>query len=230
MSATRIERLFRRYNPDFRYRHEIYDDLLKQCLEESDVWLDIGCGRNEHIAKFGSKVETALGIDVESHPGRVEAPFLEAGIRELPLPSDYADLVTLRMVVEHLEKIPEDLLEVERVLKPGGRLIILTTNTASPIVLIPRILPFRLKEWLIRKSFGVPSEDTFPTYHRFNTPAKFQEGVGRLKPVDIRYIEQFTFSRTMLALMFGAWYMATKPSMFKSLRSNLLGVFRKELR
>ncbi len=228
MNAARLERWFRKKNPDFRYRHEIYNDILIKCLAETGVWLDIGCGRNQHVAELGHHVDHAIGIDVASHPGRVEAPFLEAGIRSLPLPSDYADLVTLRMVVEHLEKFPDDLLEVERVLKPGGKLIVLTTNAISPIIFIPRILPYRLKEWMIRKSLGVPSEDTFPTYHRFNTPGKFRKGVGRLKSVDVQFIEQFPFSNLLMMAIFGTWYLLTKPTICASFRSNILGIFQKE--
>lgn len=143
--------------------------------------MDIGCGKNENIADFGHLAKKAIGIDVLDHPERVEAPFLLADMRSIPLPSEYADLITLRFVVEHLQKIPADFSEVLRLLKPGGNLIILTTNSWSPLIFLPRLVSFRVKRWVIQHTFGVQSDDIFETYHRFNSFGIMKRGVPPLR-------------------------------------------------
>lgn len=226
-NETRLERLFRKLDPQYQHRYEIYDETVFGCLTSKSVWVDIGCGRNEHVAAFGSAAAFAVGIDVSRHPQRTPAPFIQADLRHLPLPADFADLVTLRMVVEHLARVPDDFFEVNRILKSGGKLIILTTNSSSPVVFLPRLLPYRWKEWLLRKSFRVERDDLFPTHHRFNSPQKFRRGVYDVRLVSLRFLEQVPFSRFWLTFIFGSWYLLTKPFFCRRIRSNILAVFQK---
>lgn len=226
-NETRIERFFRQLDPEYQHRYEIYDETVLKCLAPQGVWVDIGCGRNEHVAAFGSKAAYALGIDVTEHPQRIPAPFIRADLRHLPLHAHSVDLVTLRMVVEHLERIPDDFFAINRILKPGGQLIILTTNSVSPVIFLPRLLPYRWKEWLLRKSFQVESGDLFPTYHRFNSPQKLRRGVYDLQLVSLKFLEQVPFSRFWLTLIFGSWYLLTKPFFCRRIRSNMLAVFQR---
>jgi SAM-dependent methyltransferase len=222
-----IEKILHRLFPRYRPRHEIYDDLLLEHLHEDSVWLDIGCGRNEHIARYGGHAKTAIGIDTVVDPDITGAPFIEADLRKIPLPSGYADLITLRMVVEHLERVPDDFTEIERLLKPNGRLIFMTTNIMSPVVFLPRLIPNWLKKRLILKIFKVVDKDVFPTHHRFNSPRVIRNGVCHLRPVTIQYLELVPTARPMLMLAFGLWYSFVQFSAFKYLRSNILAVFEK---
>ncbi len=187
--------------------------------------MDIGCGKNENIADFGHLAKKAIGIDVLDHPERVEAPFLLADMRSIPLPSEYADLITLRFVVEHLQKIPADFSEVLRLLKPGGNLIILTTNSWSPLIFLPRLVSFRVKRWVIQHTFGVQSDDIFETYHRFNSFGIMKRGVPPLRLSRLDFIEQVPFDKALLTIVFGLWYSMVRFSPLKYLRSNLLAVF-----
>ena len=223
---NRIEKFFRSRNPEYRPRWEAYNTLLAASLSREKVWYDIGCGANEFVEEFGSLAGRSLGIDRAVHPGMTNAPFLQAPAGEIPLPSRSADLITLRMVVEHFEHYPDDIAEIHRLLKPGGLLIVMTTNALSPIVFVPRLIPFRLKEWIIRKLFRVDSSDVYPTYHRFNTPGKFAKGFGVFHLQRLEYLEQISPVRPVLTLLFGLWYVLTKPRAFQPLRSNILAVFQ----
>ena len=188
MKANWSEKLFRKVNPEYRPRWEIYEEVVCNCIAKDTVWLDIGCGKNEGVAEFGHKAKIALGIDKLDYEDRTDAPFLQANLRNIPLPSCYANLVTLRLVAEHLEKLPEDFSEICRLLLPEGRLIVLTTNSLSPLVFLPRLIPFSLKSWLLQKMFGVTSQEVFPTYHRFNTPRKMRNGFVNMKLLELEFL------------------------------------------
>jgi ubiquinone/menaquinone biosynthesis C-methylase UbiE len=222
-----IEKIFRKYNPEYKHRWEVYNTILKDSISKDTVWLDIGCGKNEHVAELGKNAKNAMGIDILDDNNRVDAPFLQSDLRNISLPSGYANLITLRMVVEHLEKVPEDFFEISRLLMPGGKLIILTTNSLSPIIFLPRILPHRLKSWIIQNIFSVDSRDIFPTYHKFNTPHKMRKGFPEMSLQKIEYLEIVPIDKPIMALIFGFWYTITKFSVLKHYRSNLLSVFQK---
>lgn len=227
MNHLWTEYLFRKLHPDYRHRWEIYNEVLCEQIKEDTVWLDIGCGTNEHVAEFGNKAKTAIGIDILDNERRANAPFLKADLRNIPLPSLYASLITLRMVTEHLERVPHDFSEIDRLLVPGGTLLILTTNNYSPIIFCSRLLPFSLKRWLIGKLFGLPYDDVFPTYHRFNTHRKMINGVLNMKLSSLEFLEQVPLHQPLLTCIFGLWYSVTKFSALRYLRSNLLAVFHK---
>jgi ubiquinone/menaquinone biosynthesis C-methylase UbiE len=227
MMHNTIENIFRKFNPKYQPRWEVYEMMLNKSITKDTTWLDIGCGKNELVANYGSMAKSAVGIDILDNEDRTNAPFLLSDLRNIPLPSDYADLITMRLVVEHLEKIPEDFSEICRLLIPGGKLIILTTNSLSPIVFLPRLLPYRLKSWIIQKMLDVDSREIFPTYHRFNTANKMAKGLPEMALSSIDYIEQVPLTKPFLLILFGLWYTIVKISIFKYYRSNLLAVFHK---
>ena len=227
MNPNWAEKLFRRFNVEYRPRRVIYEDILANNITKDTVWLDIGCGKNENVADYGHMAKNALGIDAIDSQDRTDAPFLCADLHNIPLPSNYASLITLRLVVEHLQKVPEDFSEICRLLKTAGQLIILTTNSLSPVIFIPRIFPYRLKSWIIQKTFGVDSHDVFQTYHQFNTPRKMIKGLPEMSLVRLEFLEQVPLNKVLLTLIFGFWYSIVKMSSLKYFRSNLLVVYQK---
>jgi len=227
MKSEWLEKSFRRLNPGYRDRWTVYDDLLRTNVTKETVWLDVGCGKNEHIATFGRMARSALGIDsIDAHE-RMNAPFIKADLRHMPLRSSSASLITLRLVVEHLERVPHDFSEVGRLLKPGGKMIILTTNTWSPVVFLPRLIPYPLKSRLIQKMFGVQSDDVFRTFHRFNTPRKMAKGLPGMKLESLQFLEGVPLGKGLLVIPFWVWYTIVKFGGMRCFRSNLLAVFSK---
>ncbi len=224
--ADKFEHWFRRRFPDYRPRWEVYEAVLRSLLAPETVWIDAGCGSNALLASLGRDCRLAVGIDLIP---AAKAPFVQADLRHLPLASNCTDLVSLRLVVEHLEHIPQDLLEIERILKPGGKLLVLTTNAASLLVLLPRLLPFKWKRWLLCKMFGVTAHEVFPTWHRFNTVRRMQRGAGSLQAVSIARLEQTSFSPLAPAMLFGLWYALTRLPGLAAMRSNILAIFQKPL-
>jgi SAM-dependent methyltransferase len=113
------------------------DRMLRAAeLVEGDSIVDIGCyggGFVRHLldVRPGRRV-VGLDYDPENiaiarmlHP---DAQFLESSVYELDLPDASVDCVTFQEVIEHLEAPGQAIKEINRVLRPGGTLIVTTPN------------------------------------------------------------------------------------------------------
>ena len=115
--------------------------LLALCkgLGDDARILDVGCGDGFHLRllrDFGNKNWTLEGLDASEKA--VEAANRSTGIKahlgtaeNNELPENSFDLAFLIQTIEHVEKPDEVLPAICRVLKPGGKLIIVTDNTDS---------------------------------------------------------------------------------------------------
>ncbi|MET0752464.1 MAG: class I SAM-dependent methyltransferase [Pyrinomonadaceae bacterium] len=130
---------------DFGFVHKIRSRLeakrlLQLCkdLPEDARILDVGCGDGFHLnllKKYGGKNWTLEGVDVDKRAAAMaEKSGLKVytgNIEELDLPKNSYDLAFMIQTIEHVEK-PEKVLSAAReVLKPGGRLVVVTDNTDS---------------------------------------------------------------------------------------------------
>ncbi|MDP6966584.1 MAG: class I SAM-dependent methyltransferase [Candidatus Marinimicrobia bacterium] len=221
-------RIIRRLDPHFRQRWEAYDDLLTTHLTEKSKWLDIGCGRNEAVFRFGNRGRLAIGLDIQIAENRHPVPFLQADMQHLPFRSDSFDLITLRFVVEHLPDTETGFADIERVLKQNGKVIVITTNVWSPFVAFARLLPYRLKQKMLRSLYKVEEEDILPTYYRFNSASQMRRGVKGLRLIELDYVQGATYDRRYLFLLFFFWHLISKRGPLKPFRDNLLSVFEKK--
>ncbi len=156
--------------PEFRFRMEIFDSWLKESLAQCDSWLDIGCGRNDLLAEFPGKY-LQVGMDSILHPELVAETNLHAVRGEanfLPFRKGVLDIITMRQVVEHLSIPSACFREVQRVLRPGGRLLFVTPNKRAPLIWLARRIPQAFKRRLIRRLYHLTEEDIYPTFHRWN--------------------------------------------------------------
>ncbi len=100
--------------------------------------IDVGCGDGFHLrllGKFGRPTWRLEGVDSSERAVRAATSHgLEVHqgvVEELDLPSSSYDLALLLMTVEHVGNPPAVLAAILRLLKPGGRLIVVTDNTDS---------------------------------------------------------------------------------------------------
>ena len=89
--------------------------------------LDLGCGAGRFLAELGPG---AIGVEIaEAAAERARANVPGADVRlvepdgSLPLGHGVVDLVWCSEVLEHIPDVAHALLEIRRVLKPGGRLL-----------------------------------------------------------------------------------------------------------
>jgi len=93
-------------------------------LNGSGTWLDIGCGSRPYEALFN--VEQFIGLDVieSGRPTDLKLPdVLFDGIR-FPICNESIDGILCTQVLEHVTSPENLLMEMARILKPGGKLIL----------------------------------------------------------------------------------------------------------
>ncbi|MGA2192409.1 MAG: class I SAM-dependent methyltransferase [Nitrospirota bacterium] len=101
-------------------QRKAYELLLKQ--EGVVRALDIGCGPK----KFGP----AIGVDIKKHDGidvvadMIRSPF--------PFKAGSFDLVVANHFIEHVDDVCSLMMQIHRVLRPGGLAVIRTPYFASP--------------------------------------------------------------------------------------------------
>ena len=97
--------------------------------------LDIGTGTGRIVEIFADRVEQAVGVDLSHEMLLVARSKLErARLRnclvrhgdmyKLPLPGESFDAVTIHQVLHFAEQPGEVIREAQRVLRPGGRLVV----------------------------------------------------------------------------------------------------------
>lgn len=108
----------------------IFDQIDRAYHDRTDLQiLDVGCGTGlnmKYLARYGQVTgadlsSTALNFcRVRGHTRLIKSP-----IERLPFSDNTFDLVTALDIIEHLDDDLAGLKEIQRVLKPGGRVFIL---------------------------------------------------------------------------------------------------------
>ncbi|HSI40502.1 MAG TPA: metalloregulator ArsR/SmtB family transcription factor [Xanthobacteraceae bacterium] len=130
--AHEWDALRRLHAPDEQVEDAILDAL--QGIEISSL-LDLGTGTGRILELFAPRIERGVGIDLSADMLTVARANLErAGARNctvrqgdiysLALPRDAFDVVVVHQVLHFLEDAPRALKEAARVLRPGGRLLV----------------------------------------------------------------------------------------------------------
>ena len=114
--------------------------LLRYCEGVGDEAriLDVGCGDGFHLnllRRYGKPGWTLEGVDIDARAvelaQKVGITIHKGTIEDLDLPPQWYDVVYTLQTVEHVAHPDEVLAAIHRVLKPGGRLVIVTDNTRS---------------------------------------------------------------------------------------------------
>ena len=96
------------------------------------IGLDIGCGLGTESQLLMNSDRTVIGLDYDFATAKQAGVNLDAAMcsdaRVLPFATDSMDWVCSSHIIEHFTDPERHVTEIARVLRPGGRLIVLTPN------------------------------------------------------------------------------------------------------
>lgn len=183
LGAGAYPALNRWLDPSRKYSQYAYARLLPMLIPTNAAWLDAGCGHQvyklrsaldetEIVGRARMVIGCDLSWDALRHHRTLKMRAC-ADLRYLPFTDQTFDLLTLNYVAEHLEEPEKTFVELARLLRPQGILVILTPNARGYFVKLTNFGRKFLPEALVRKFILMrefrSSEDVFPTFYRANT-------------------------------------------------------------
>ncbi len=97
--------------------------------------LEIGCGRGECLEAFQSAGVDVYGVDLSDYCSKnkkhLKVNCVDLTKDKLPYPDAHFDIVFHKSLLEHFYSPERIMRETSRVLKPGGKIIILTPDWVS---------------------------------------------------------------------------------------------------
>jgi SAM-dependent methyltransferase len=132
-------------NPFFFFRLHLALAMKKSSNELSGKLLDFGCGAKPYKSLF-SHVSEYIGVDVknEGHSHKNENIDIYYDGHTLPFKDKIFDCILSNEVLEHVPNLCESLAELNRVLKPGGKILF-----TVPFVCFEHELPYDFRRFTV---------------------------------------------------------------------------------
>jgi len=225
------------YRGQFRGMYDRFSDVIHDHVRKDDMMLDAGCGSGrvfQYAFAEHQRPGLIVGVDLTEEPTgnqNLDAAA-RADLARLPFRDATFDIAISSHVAEHLTQPEAVFGELARVLKPGGRLLILTPNRWHYVTVSAAVMPhsFHLR---FNQSRGVDAHDIFPTVYRANTATRLRSLYERagLEMDDLLQFETepeyLAFSTATYALGVGFERLVNRFEALKHLRVNLLAVGHK---
>ena len=161
-------------------KSEAYASLIAEHLTPHTLWLDAGCGSrllendmDPSETWLATHCKSIFGMDLAVTPNCNIRSLVRGSLYHLPFADNSLDLITCRMVVEHLDSPREAFAEVARSLRPGGAVIMITPNLLNYGVfgnaVATKVMPEKLRLRIVHASDPRADEDVFPVRYKTNT-------------------------------------------------------------
>jgi SAM-dependent methyltransferase len=169
------------FNPD-----DHYEAIVARLVTPGSFWADVGCGRdifpsNPGLAQdLSSRCAFVFGIDPD--PNIRQNSYISDGFEGMVEDCNTDrrfDLITLRMVAEHIVDPDRSVAKLAQLAKPGGLVVVYTPNKWAPVSLLAALVPNRFHYRIKRLFWGGEERDTFPTAFRLNTRATLARCFGQ---------------------------------------------------
>ncbi len=163
--------MFGYYTPD-----EVYEAVLMRLVGTDTDWLDVGCGHelfesNPRLSQIlAARCRSMTGIDPDPavHQHRWLHHREQCTIEAFQTDRRF-DLISMRMVAEHIEDPAAAVGKLGELTREGGRVVVYTVNRWSPVSLLAAATPTRFHAVAKNHIWGVAEDDTFPTFFCMNT-------------------------------------------------------------
>lgn len=161
-----------------------YEATVDSLVTEDTDWLDVGGGKsifpyNKQLAPtLAERCRSLVVVDPaiahndladETHQCLLEAYGTERTF----------DLVTMRMVAEHVEHPEAFVAKLASLLNPGGCVVLVTPNKWAPVSIAAAAIPYRLHMPITRFLWSTKDDDVFPTVYKMNTRRTLRELFSR---------------------------------------------------
>lgn len=162
--------------------------------------LDAGCGKGRLTCELAKRGAQIVGVDIayelisSAKQQNKDLPFLAASVSRLPFADGCFDGALCVEVIEHVPDTEMAIYELARVLKPGGKLIVIDKNILSldSRYLIPSALLKRWKE--LNNRWMYPRD--FPFREKWFTPWEISRMMNKYcRQTSIRYLDRFVYKR-----------------------------------
>jgi ubiquinone/menaquinone biosynthesis C-methylase UbiE len=119
MNGVKMENYFKIMKPASKeWNKQFVKWVHEKYFDKPGELIDLGCGQGEIIEEFKK-----LGYRVKG----VDFPIVDLE-KKLPFKNNIYDYVVCKFVFEHIMNINGLIFEIYRILKPGGKVIVLTDN------------------------------------------------------------------------------------------------------
>ena len=130
-------------NIDKRWRRLVREKLSTVLANPDAVVLDVACGTGDLSIELASHASArVIGSDFcrpmltiakdKTSTSALPIPYLESDAMKMPFADSSFDAVTIAFGLRNLSNFRDGLIELRRILRPGGRLVVL--EFSSPIV------------------------------------------------------------------------------------------------
>jgi len=157
-------------------RHDQIVSILSALqLPPTAAVLDAGCGPGNLVPVLAGRFGRVCAMDAaprmvaiaRANAARFHNISYQVGnIEALPFPDASFDVVCSCGVIEYLPSFDKALLEMRRVLRPGGRLVLPTTNAAAPAHWLRPLLEPIARVGIVARAFGIKPGEFVLHYHR----------------------------------------------------------------
>jgi len=222
------------FNPD-----DQYEALLAKLVKPGLWWADVGCGRDifpsnpKLAAKLAQRCGFLYGVDPD--PNVLDNAFVterfQGLLQDCVTPHRF-DLITLRMVAEHITEPDRTVAKLAELTRPGGLVIVYTPNKFSPVSMLAALVPNRYHFRIKRIFWGGEERDTFPTAFKMNTRRTLLRlfRANRFEEVFFSYLDDcrtFNNFRWLNFAELGIWKMLSAMGLHYP-ENCLLGAYRKQ--
>lgn len=151
-------------------RHALLEAVTSNATQLQGKMMDFGCGSKPYQSVFGHLTEY-IGVDYdgEGHSHAHESIDVFYDGKTIPFQDQTFDSVLCSEVFEHLFELEAILKEVNRVMKPGGKMLVtcpFAWNLHESPVDYARYTPFALEQIFAKAGFKIISQQKKGNYYQ----------------------------------------------------------------